>query len=329
MTVGVVIPCHRHERFLPRTLAALERALEGRDWRGALVVASHDGDALPALSERWQVIVPREASPRPLTPGAARMVGFDACGGDWVLFVDADVEVDAEWVKAALAIVARHPELGGLWGRLEEWFVDGSSERPGSPDMYGVGDRECPTAYMATFACYRRAALLAAGGYDPRLTSEEDFELGLRMTRLGVELRSLGVRAGRHWSAPRPSFAELGRRWRSGLCFGQGQVLRLYLGRPGFGALLRRQALYLAALAMWGLGLVALAAVLAAGAWRALGAWSLLVLGVLAVMSARKRSVRLGLLSILTWTLNGVGLLVGLARGVPEGRLSAAEGARC
>ena len=169
MTVGVVIPCHRHERFLPRTLAALERALEGRDWRGALVVASHDGDALPALSERWQVIVPREASPRPLTPGAARMVGFDACGGDWVLFVDADVEVDAEWVKAALAIVARHPELGGLWGRLEEWFVDGSSERPGSPDMYGVGDRECPTAYMATFACYRRAALLAAGGYDPLL----------------------------------------------------------------------------------------------------------------------------------------------------------------
>jgi hypothetical protein len=329
MTIGVVIPCHRQERFLPRTVAALERALEGRDWRGALVLTGTGDDSIPALSGRWRVIVPPQASRGFLTPGAARMLGFADCGGDWVLFVDADVEVDAAWVDTALATAAREPALGGLWGRLEEWFVDGAVERPGSPDMYKVGDRDHHTAYITTPACYRRDALIAAGGYDPRLSSEEDFELGMRMTRLGVELRSLGVRAGRHWSAPRPSFGELGRRWRSGLCFGQGQVLRLYLGRPGFGTLRRRQVLYLATLGMWSLGLVALVAALAAGAWRALGAWSLLVLGVFAVMSMRKRSVRLGVLSILTWTLNGLGLVVGLARGVPGSRLSAAGGARC
>jgi hypothetical protein len=32
-------------------------------------------------------------------------------------------------------------------------------------------------------------------------------------------------------------------------------------------------------------------------------------------MSARKGSVRLGALSLATWTLNGLGLLVGFARG--------------
>jgi hypothetical protein len=329
MTVGVVIPCHRQERFLPRTVAALERSLAGRDWRGVLVLAGPAGEALPALSERWQVIVPPGTARRPLTPGAGRMLGFEACGGDWVLFVDADVEVDAAWVDAALATATREPGLGGLWGRLEEWFVDGAGERRGSPDMYGVGDRERRTDYMATFACYRRAALLEAGGYDPRLSSEEDFELGLRLARVHAELRSLGLRAGRHWSAPRPSFAELGRRWRSGLCFGQGQVLRLYLGRPGFGTLLRRQSLYVAALGLWGLGLAALTAALIADQWRALGAWLLLMLGVVAVMSARKRSVRLGVLSLLTWTLNGLGMLVGLARGGPGAPLAAVGGARC
>jgi hypothetical protein len=329
MTVGVVIPCHRQERFLPRTVAALERSLAGREWRGVLVLTGADGEAPPALSDRWQVIVPPEASRRLLTPGAARMIGFDACGGDWVLFVDADVEVDAAWVEAALATAAREPGLGGLWGRLEEWFVDGVGERPGSRDMHKVGDHDRPTAYMTTPAWYRRAALLGVGGYDPRLSSEEDFELGLRFARGGLELRSLGLRAGRHWSAPRPNFAELGRRWRSGLCFGQGQVLRLYLGRPGFGTLLRRQSLYLATLGMWGLGIAALAAALIAGQWRALGGWMLLVLGVVAVMSARKRSARLGVLSILTWTLNGLGLLVGLARGGSGTPLPAAGAARC
>lgn len=39
MNLGVVIPCYRQERFLPRTLAALEHALKDRSWSGALVLA--------------------------------------------------------------------------------------------------------------------------------------------------------------------------------------------------------------------------------------------------------------------------------------------------
>jgi hypothetical protein len=330
MTVGVVIPCYRQERYLPRTVAALERALAGRTWRGALVIAAPadpSPPALPALSGHWQVIAP--AVRRPLTPGAARMAGASACGGDWVLFVDADVEVEPEWVSEAIATATRQPALGGLWGRLEEWFEGRGGERPGSRDLYRVGDAERRTDYMATLAFYRREALREAGGYDPRLSSEEDFELGMRCTRLGLELRSLGLKAARHWSAPRPSFGELGRRWRTGLCFGQGQVLRLYLGRPGWGLLLRRQALYVATLGLWLLGIAALAGSLVTRDLRLLAAWLLLPLAVIAVMAARKRSVRLGVLSLLTWTLNGLGLLVGFARGGADPGWSAVEEARC
>jgi hypothetical protein len=184
--------------------------------------------------------------------------------------------------------------------------------------------------YLATLAFYRREALLQAGGYDTRLSSEEDFELGLRLRGLGFELRSLALLAARHWSAPRPSFGELGRRWRTGLCFGQGQVLRLYAGRPGFAALLRRQALYLATLAMWLLGLAALVLALAGAGARPLLAWLPLPLAVLAAMALRKRSPRLALHSLLSWTLNGLGLLVGLFRlpRAPEPGLPAGE-ARC
>ena len=328
MRLGVAIPCYRQERFLPRTVAALERALAGREWRGALVLAAPGGDALPALNARWQVIAPPVS--RPLTPGAARMLGFAACGGDWVLFVDADVEVDAAWLERAIAAAEREPAVGGLWGRLEEWFVEpGGGERPGTRDLYRVGDAERHTGYMATLAFYRREALIRAGGYDPRLSSEEDFELGLRLRSLGIELRSLGLRAARHWSAPRPSFAELARRWRSGLCFGQGQVLRLYLGRPGFGALLRRQSLYLATLAMWALGLAALGLGLARGSARPVAAWALLPLGLLGLMGARKRSAWLAVHSLLSWTVNGLGLVVGLLRGGARAEMPAGGEAGC
>jgi hypothetical protein len=325
MKLGVVVPCYRQERFLPRTVAAIERGLEGRDWQGALVLASPSAAPLPALSPRWSVISPPVT--RPLTPGAARMLGFAACGGDWVLFPDADVEVESAWLEAAIAAAGRTPALAGLGGRLEEWFVAEGREMPGARDMYRVGESERAVGYLATLAFYRRDALIAAGGYEARLNSEEDFELGLRLTRLGLELRSLGRLAARHWSAPRPSFSELGRRWSAGLCFGQGQVLRLYLGRPGFGTLLRRQGLYLAALALWLPALAALAAFATGADARPLAVALALPLLAAAAMSVRKRSLRLGALAVLTWTQLGVGLIVGLFR-VPATAERARE-ARC
>jgi len=315
MRLGVVVPCYRQERDLARTLPALEAAMGHIEWRGALVIAAPGGE-LPPLSSHWTLIAPPVA--RPLTPGAARMLGFSACGGEWVLFVDADVEVDAAWLTRALTVAASRAgrdQPVGLGGRLEEWFEDGASRRRGNPDMYKVGTADRDVDYLATLAFYSREALTRAGGYDARLQSEEDFELGLRFRRLDLRLRSLGMLAGRHWSAPRPSFSELSRRWRTGLCFGQGQVLRLYVGRPGFAALLQRQSLYLLMLALWASGL---ACAIVSGVTRdarVFVCWCAALLALFALMTARKRSPRLALHSILTWTLNGAGLAVGLLRG--------------
>ena len=313
MTLGVVIPCFRQERFLPRTVAALEAALEGREWRGVLVLSASDGEAVPlTLGAHWSVVRAASArGSRPLTPGAARNAGFAACGGRWVLFVDADVELERAWIGRALAEIARDGSLAGAWGRIEEWFVDGGRERPGVPDLYRVGAHDAETDYTATLSLYRRDALEQLGAYDARLNSEEDFELGLRLRRAGFRLRTLTPLAARHWSAPRPSFSEYGRRWRAGLCFGPGQALRLYAGRPGFDALVRRNSHYFAMLAVW------LAAPLAwvLGGARGVLTWGLLPAALLLFMSLRKRSVRLAVHSLATWSVMAAGLVVGFVLG--------------
>ena len=319
MTIGVVVSCYRQERFLPRTVAALERALEGCEWRGVLELAVPPDTPLPALSPRWRVVCAWDARTgrpgRPLTPGGGRMLGFTEVGGDWVLFVDSDLELDPGWMRAALALAGEKPELGAIFGRIEEWFDDRGVERPGNlRDMYHTGDVDRPIDYLAALSFYRRAALEAAGGYDPRLHSDEDFELGLRFKQRGIEMWSLGRLAARHWSAPRPNFPELARRWRTGICFGQGEVLRLYLGRPGFWTLLARQRLYVAALGMWTLGLLAAIASLAVRDPRPFAAWLVIPATVVTGMGLKKKSLRMGSLSLATWTVQGFGMVVGFFR---------------
>ena len=312
MRLGAVIPCFRQERFLPRTLAALERALAGVPWQGVVVVSGGAPDVVTAGAS-WRLLCP-PAGAAP-TPGGARMLGCAAVEGELVLFVDADTEVDADWVARALARAAEPSRVAGWGGRLEERVIDGVRDWAGVPDLNHTGDAERDVELLTTPVLYRRDALLAVGGYDPRLAAEEDFELALRFRAAGWTLRVLPGPAARHWNGPRPSVAELRRRWAHGLVFGPGQALRLYLGRRGFARLLWRQRLMLATLAFWTWGgAAALAVVLGAGPL-ALRAWALALLALLAALAVRKRSLRLAAYALLAWTVNGLGVVIGFLRG--------------
>jgi glycosyltransferase involved in cell wall biosynthesis len=310
MRLGVVVPCYRQERFLPRTLAALEHALAGHTWQGVVVV---HGAGAPAAGPGWRVLCPPDGVSH--TPGGARMLGCAAVEGAWVLFVDADTEVDAGWVARALARADGDPRVAGYGGRIEERVTDGTRDWAGVSDLNGTGDLEREVELLTTPALYRRDALLGVGGYDARLSAEEDFELGLRLRAAGWTLRVLAGPAARHWNGPRPSVAELRRRWAHGLVFGPGQALRLYLGRRGFARLLWRQRVMLAMLAFWAWGAAAgTAAALGAGT-AGVRAWAVaLVLGS-AALAVRKRSVRLAAHALLTWTVNGLGVVIGFVRG--------------
>jgi hypothetical protein len=154
----------------------------------------------------------------------------------------------------------------------------------------------------------RRSAFEAVGGFDPRLPAEEDVELCGRMREAGGRIVALDLRAAFHDCTPRPSLAEIRRRWSSGLFAGQGILLRQSWGTPAFARHFARQRLYLATVAYAALGVVlALASPFLGPA--AFGWWAGFALGVLIVMSLRKRSLALGGLSILAWLALGAGIV--------------------
>lgn len=113
--VSIVIPARDEERALGATL----RAALDQDWPQLQVVVVDDQsrDATPAIVATYAAadrrLVPVDGAPPPpgwLGKPHALAQGSEAAAGDWLLFMDADVELDPLAVASAVA----HAEERGL-----------------------------------------------------------------------------------------------------------------------------------------------------------------------------------------------------------------------
>jgi GT2 family glycosyltransferase len=112
-------------------------------------------------------------------PSGARMKGVEISQSEWVAFLDDDVCVVPSWFDSLwMAMSSASPDIVGIEGRI----TAGES---------GVWDTEVENRrgglYLTGNIAYRRAALCAAGGFDPSFSGPfcEDQELAARMLERG------------------------------------------------------------------------------------------------------------------------------------------------
>lgn len=196
-TLAVVVPASDDPPTLDRCLAALQ-----------------EGDRPPD-----ELMVQRE--PASSGPAAARNLGSEETTADVLVFIDSDVEVDAE----ALARIERHfqdnPELTAVFGAYDD--------DPGDPGLasryrnllhhhvhaFAAGEAE---TFWAGLGAVRRDAFEAAGGFDAERyphASVEDIELGMRLRRSGHRILLDPRIRGRHlkrWTVTSMVRADFGRR---------------------------------------------------------------------------------------------------------------------
>ena len=180
--VTVAIACYNQGRYLAD---AVESALA--QTAGAEVVVVDDGstDDTAAVAARY----PGVRTVRQPNAGlsAARNTGAREARGEYVVFLDADDRLRPGAVAAGLACFESHPGSA---------FVSGDHVRVRADGSFLVAhDRSAPDAdaylrllrgnYIGMHGAvmYRRAALLAAGGFDPALPACEDYDLYLRLAR--------------------------------------------------------------------------------------------------------------------------------------------------
>ncbi|EAU73042.1 glycosyltransferase family 2 protein [Synechococcus sp. RS9916] len=210
-SLTVVIPAYNEAANISRCLSSvLRNETPCADWR-VVVVDDDSSDATVNLASATIETTPSQAQTSVLQagprPSGERWVGKNwACSRamasvetDWVLFMDADVELAPQTLRRALAQAnAEEADLFSLAPRLvcsclAEWMV-----QPIMASLLGLGfpmeetnNPDSPVAFAAgPFMLFRREAYTAIGGHQA-LADEvvEDLALARRIKGGGYRLR--------------------------------------------------------------------------------------------------------------------------------------------
>ncbi|WP_328796917.1 glycosyltransferase [Luteimonas deserti] len=191
--IACVIPAWNEADYLPATLAAWHAAVDALALDCELLVADDAStDATAAIAQAAGARVLHVAHRQ---IGATRNAGAAATTAPWLLFLDADTQVDARLLRAALDALAAGAVGGGCTVRL-----DGPHPSHVRLGVWaaGIGFRYTGVAPGCFLFC-SRAAFDAVGGFDPAWYAGEDIAMSRALARQGrfVILRETVRTSGR------------------------------------------------------------------------------------------------------------------------------------
>jgi glycosyltransferase involved in cell wall biosynthesis len=313
MSISVIIKTLNEAKRLAATLESVLAAIGPEDEVIVADSGSTDGTQQIALGYPVTLV---EAGPGQMPScGLGPQLGYQHSRGDYICLMDGDMLLDGQFLQRAVAFLQANPGMAGVTGRIVEMNME-SLEFARRARRGGVEVDVGPVNRLNGGGLFRRAAIESVGYFsDPNLHSYEEFELGLRLRQQGWTLQRLDIVFVQHFGHEANVYALLARRWRSKYLFGAGEVLRGALGQPHWPRVLgelRELRLWALVYLWWGAALAML--LLLPDKRMALGLVLAGFVLAVAVLSIRKRSLSMGLYSVIAWFFHAAALPVGLLR---------------
>ncbi len=188
MRVSVIIPAYNAEGTLEEPLESL-LAQTHTEWE-AIIVDDGSSDGTLALAEdharrdsRLRVISQENAG-----VSVARNTGIAAASHDWLLFLDADDTIASEYLERMTRALERDDSLDAVHCGWCSLTPRGYRTCICIPKMEGDLFEELALDWQfAIHACVVKKALVEeVGGFEPGLTTSEDWDLWQRVARTGA-----------------------------------------------------------------------------------------------------------------------------------------------
>ena len=279
--ISIVIPMYNEARHIGRTLLAARKAANAADIDCELIVVDNgstdDGPQIARAFGAQVLVLPG------LLIGALRNRGATVASGEWLAFIDADIEMPEDWLNPLFALAANGQ--GDVFGldlhtpAAAPWYADAWQRRSLRPSNRATRAVQwLPSANLLM----RKQWFDSVGGFNETLRTGEDKEYTLRLTGHGARLLSVNSSVALHWG-----YEMTWREWIGKELWRQGSHLQLLRAH---GMSLRLLRFPLLSLLVWVLDALAVFAVLAGDAQQAL---LLLLLGLLpSLLLSVRQSIR-------------------------------------
>ena len=186
-SISVIVPAYNAADTIGECLEALRHQNVPRDTHEVIVVDDGSTDETAQIVARHGAIVLRQTN---RGAAAARNLGLAAARGSVLLFTDSDCAPAADWIQEMIAPLS-DVQLAGTKGvyRTRQKSLTARFVQIEYEERYDHTARHTYLDLVDTYAaCYRRDALLASGGFDPRFRYLEDQELSFRMAEAGYKM---------------------------------------------------------------------------------------------------------------------------------------------
>lgn len=276
-----------------------------------IVADSVSTDRTIDIAASYPVRVVQFANPAERSCGAGVQLGYQFARGDYIYFLDGDMEIAPGFMSQALGELAANPKLAGVGGYVEDTQIQNDVDR------IRVNNRAVSSAGLAKWleggGLYRRMALDSAGRYaaDRNLRGYEEAELGMRLRHAGWQLVRLPLKAVAHTGHDLGTLELFRRHWRSRRAMSAGVLLRSALGQSWWADAVRMLIHPLITLAWW-LGFMIIAMAGETVRNPLLPVWSALAVLALLGLTLRKRDLRHAMVSVFSWHYCAAAILAGL-----------------
>jgi glycosyltransferase involved in cell wall biosynthesis len=326
MSVTIGIKARNEERHIKAAVSSAVAA--AAPFNGEVILADGGSrDRTVEIARQFPIRIFTYANPADQCVGACAQLAFQHVTTDYFYLLDGDMILDRDFLRPAITYLDAHPDVAGVGGRVREmnavnpqFEIRAKAKETVRHWQPGIVDR------LDCGGLYRTAAIRALGYFSDRnLHGFEEFDLAARLQSRGWTLARIDHHAVDHFGHTAGAYALL---WRSvrpdGSSYGTGEVLRAALGQRHLPIVLRKLEHIRNTVVVMLWWVLVIACALFAPLRIALLP---LLFAPLLLLAIRRRSLRLGLFSFVSWNMGVWGFVKGFfnRRLPPEQAIASVE----
>ena len=183
--VSIIVATLNNEATINECLNAIFELNYPKDFLEVIVVDGCSKDATVEIAEKYRVKV----ISAPLNAPAAYNYAIKMISNEALGFIDADAKVEKEWLNKLVACLD-DPQVAGVSGGIETWNAENVWARIIGYDLKSRYARLRNDAVrIATMnLLLKKSVIEEVGGFDEKLPSQYDTDLGFRITSRGYKI---------------------------------------------------------------------------------------------------------------------------------------------